>query len=76
MPSNFVIDENSPCRGGSSVAVLIVGYQDDYFIVKGSWGTDLGDNGYFRIKMSQGGAGICGIMSRSFFPIVQNLLPN
>ena len=52
MPSGFVIDENTPCRGGSSVAVLIVGYQDDYFIVKGSWGTDLGDNGYFRIKMS------------------------
>jgi len=52
MPSDFVIDENTPCRGGSSVAVLIVGYQDHYFIVKGSWGTNLGDNGYFRIKMS------------------------
>ena len=36
-------------------AVLIVGYDDDQqcFIVKNSWGTDWGENGFFRIAYSQ-----------------------
>ncbi|OGR53521.1 MAG: hypothetical protein A2049_02005 [Elusimicrobia bacterium GWA2_62_23] len=36
-------------------AVLLVGYNDEeeYFIVKNSWGTDWGENGFFRIDYSQ-----------------------
>lgn len=36
-------------------AVLIVGYDDEeqYFIVKNSWGTGWGESGYFRIDYSQ-----------------------
>jgi C1A family cysteine protease len=36
-------------------AVLLVGYndQDEYFIVKNSWGTDWGEAGFFRIDYSQ-----------------------
>lgn len=36
-------------------AVLVVGWNDDeeYFIVKNSWGTDWGEEGYFRIAYSQ-----------------------
>ncbi|NNN06164.1 MAG: hypothetical protein HKL90_09720 [Elusimicrobia bacterium] len=36
-------------------AVLLVGYDDDgqYFIVKNSWGTGWGENGYFRIAYSE-----------------------
>jgi len=36
-------------------AVLLVGYNDaeQYFIVKNSWGTDWGEDGYFRIAYSQ-----------------------
>lgn len=36
-------------------AVLLVGYNDDeeYFIVKNSWGTGWGENGFFRIDYSQ-----------------------
>ena len=36
-------------------AVLLVGYNDaeEYFIVKNSWGTDWGENGFFRIDYSE-----------------------
>jgi C1A family cysteine protease len=41
-------------------AVLIVGYDDDqeYFIVKNSWGSDWGENGFFRIAYSQVDSGV------------------
>ena len=44
--------------GGKRVgghAVLLVGYndQEEYFIVKNSWGTDWGEDGFFRIDYSQ-----------------------
>ncbi len=40
-------------RGGH--AVLIVGYSDagQYFIVKNSWGTDWGEDGFFKIAYSE-----------------------
>ena len=43
-------------------AILIVGYNDaaQCFIVKNSWGTDWGENGYFRIAYSQ-------LNSRAYF---------
>lgn len=36
-------------------AVLLVGYNDieQYFVVKNSWGTDWGENGFFRIAYSE-----------------------
>jgi C1A family cysteine protease len=36
-------------------AILVVGYNDDgqYFIVKNSWGTGWGEDGFFRIAYSQ-----------------------
>ena len=43
-------------------AVLLVGYNDDeeYFMVKNSWGPDWGEDGYFRIAYSE-------MRSRVFF---------
>jgi len=31
-------------------AVLIIGYTDDYWIVKNTWGTTWGEKGYIRLK--------------------------
>jgi len=70
MPKGYSIDRSVPCIGSASVAVLIVGYDHDSYILKGSWGKDFGDNGYFRIKIGGGGAGICSVNSRNFFPIL------
>jgi len=52
------------------VAVLIVGYDEHSYIVKGSWGRDMGEDGFFRIKIGGGGSGICGILARNFLPVL------
>lgn len=43
------------CHYEGGHAVLIVGYDDEeeYFIVKNSWGTGWGESGYFKIDYSQ-----------------------
>jgi len=71
MPEKYAIDSFVPCSSGSpSVLVLIVGYTEDYYIVKGSWGNDISEDGYFRVKIGGGGAGFCGITSRLFIPVI------
>jgi cathepsin F len=51
-------------NSGSDHAVLLVGYDNTqsppYWIVKNSWGTDWGENGYFRIESDNQ---LCGINS-------------
>ncbi|XP_030757737.1 cathepsin L-like proteinase [Sitophilus oryzae] len=52
------------CTGNLSHVVLIVGYDKlvadgtSYWIIKNSWGTDWGENGYMRLRM---GKNLCGI---------------
>jgi len=51
-------------NSGSDHAVLLVGYDTTqsppFWIVKNSWGTSWGENGYFRIESDNG---LCGINS-------------
>jgi len=55
--------------------VLVVGYnsvvQTPYFIVKNSWGTQWGEQGYIRIGV-QDGAGVCGIQMYPSYPFYLN----
>jgi len=46
VPSDFILDSKmigcNPFGSSTGAVVLIVGYDKDTFIVKGSWGTDMG----------------------------------
>ena len=52
-------------------SVLLVGYgsdqNGDYYIMKNSWGTDWGDNGYMKMARNRNNA--CGIASDATIPV-------
>lgn len=67
---------STSCGTNLDHGVLVVGYGEEsgqkYWIVKNSWGSDWGEDGYVRIlrSESQDDAGICGIaMSPSFISV-------
>jgi C1A family cysteine protease len=57
-------------------AVVLVGYgscsDGDYYILRNSWGTGWGENGYMRIgRGSQyGTSGMCGLLQDPMYPVV------
>ena len=65
------IYRNIQCPKTTNHAVLIVGYGtekgQDYWLVKNSWGTYWGDEGY--IKMARN-INICGIANEPVMPLV------
>ena len=73
--SSGILDSPS-CGTSLDHGVLIVGYGQDngqkYWLVKNSWGTTWGDNGYVKIARSDStnDAGICGIAMDPSFPAV------
>ena len=66
--SSGVLDSQS-CGTNLDHAVLAVGFNqpDSYYIVKNSWGTDWGEQGYIRVAITPG-KGICGIQMEPSFP--------
>jgi C1A family cysteine protease len=52
-------------------AVVAVGYGteggQEYYLVRNSWGTGWGDQGYIKIAAVEG-QGICGIQMQSLYP--------
>lgn len=58
------------CSARITHSVLIIGYGEDYWIVKNSWGDDWGLKGYGQIAMGMqnNGRGLCGINSLASYP--------
>lgn len=65
---------SSACGTALDHAVTAVGYGtsngQNYFIIKNSWGTSWGEQGYIRILDNGAGAGICGILQMNSYPTV------
>merc|ERR1712187_851471 len=57
----------SGCGTNLDHGVTAVAYTSDYFIVKNSWGTSWGQNGYVYISTS---GNVCGIHSDASYPTV------
>jgi hypothetical protein len=60
-----IYDETSPgaCainKLGSQV-VTVVGYTQDYWIIKNSWGDNWGESGFIRVRMSKDSTGVCNM---------------
>ena len=59
------------CGTDLNHAITLVGYNNtsdqSYWIVRNSWGTDWGENGYIRMAIL-GGDGVCGINLEPTFP--------
>ncbi|MGI4406643.1 C1 family peptidase, partial [Klebsiella pneumoniae] len=62
-----------PCGTATDHAVTIVGYGTeggmDYWIVKNSWGTTWGENGYIKMQRNVGGDGKCFIATMPNYPV-------
>ena len=67
MYTGGVVDSTA-CGTDQNHGVLAVGYTDEYWIVKNSWGPDWGDKGYIKIAYQATGAGICGINQMNSYP--------
>ncbi|XP_010789462.1 cathepsin L1 [Notothenia coriiceps] len=70
--SSGIYDEPACNPNNLSHAVLLVGYgsegDQDYWIIKNSWGSSWGEGGYMRLVRD--GRNTCGIASYSLYPIL------
>lgn len=71
-----IITDEYKCGSELNHGVLVVGYGVErgqmYWLVKNSWGTSWGDNGYVKIGRtnSTNDSGVCGIALSASFPVV------
>jgi len=61
---NYVSGVFSDCETALNHAVLAVGYGPDNYLVKNSWTTKWGENGYIRLAR----ANTCGVLNTMVVP--------
>lgn len=64
------IFDNDKCGTNLDHAVVIVGYdtEENYYILRNSWSSSWGENGYMRIAMMPDGNGLCGMYMTPSYP--------
>ena len=63
---------NYECNGVLNHAILLVGFSNNYYKLKNSWGTDWGEKGYIKlIRDLNIKYGQCGILYYSLYPILK-----
>ena len=69
-----IITAADGCPTSIDHAIVAVGYgyegDQGYYIVRNSWGTGWGEDGYIKIGMQDGSVGICGINQYVYFPVI------
>lgn len=64
--------DRADCGTDVNHPVIAVGWGVEngkqYFIIKNTWGSDWGEDGYIRIAATHGGFGICGVNSVGVWP--------
>ena len=66
--------DNSSCGTSLNHGVLVVGYDTTsrvpYYVVKNSWGSNWGENGFVRLAITDSYAGMCGIHLMGSYPFL------
>ncbi|ETV92082.1 hypothetical protein H310_13501 [Aphanomyces invadans] len=66
----------SQCPGSySDHAVVAVGYDEESYKLRNSWGANWGDAGYIRLKRGVYGRGTCNIAEDIIFPNIDGVTP-
>ena len=72
--SSGIITESEGCPTAIDHAIVAVGWGEEdgtqYYIVRNSWGTGWGEDGYVRIATHGGLFGVCGINQYVFYPTI------
>ena len=63
-----LFDDDNCYTGELDHGVLLVGYNEEKLIVKNSWGSKWGEDGYINLARVGNGPGICGVLSMPSFP--------
>jgi cathepsin L len=65
-------DDGCPTRVDHAIVAVGYGYEgtQGYYIVRNSWNTTWGDQGYIKIGMADGKMGVCGINQDVYYPII------
>jgi C1A family cysteine protease len=74
--SSGIIDDPIKCGNNVDHGVLLVGYGEEngkkYWLIKNSWSSDWGDNGYVKILRyddnDNNDSGVCGILTMPSYP--------
>lgn len=69
-----IITKSDHCPTRIDHAIVAVGYGVEdgvqYYIVRNSWGTGWGEDGYVRIGTDGGKFGVCGIDQYVYYPTI------